>query len=258
MTQFYSSEYVTASVTPSQTFQPEVDSLITQFSSSMKSSFSLSRSIFRDTTHANGLLSGLGANYRLYVADTENDLLTDPNTFMSCSCASSPSCVQQATTAGNSISPASFSVPGFYTGCFVIEAFLRSTLECLHDQQCIAALQMHFWWTSSMEIVALNSSLLKAYSVNSTIGELMDNLMMETWSPSVMYKKYYDARRPAGYSYSYSTRNGAIYIVTKLFGIVGGLSTVLRFIIPRFIKLIMRCVRKRRERVFRNTSIIDT
>jgi hypothetical protein len=258
ITEFYSSQYFSASVTPSHVFRPEIDALITQFRSSMRSSFSLSRSIIRDTTHANALLSGLGANYRLYVVDIEDNLLTDPNTFMGCSCASSPSCVQPSSAAGNSILPISFTVPGFYTGCFVIEALLQSTLECFYEQQCIDTLKMYFWWSSPMNTTALNSYLSKEYSVNSTIGQLVDNLMMETWSPSVMYENYYDACRPAGCSYSYSTRNDLIYIVTTLLGIVGGLGRVLRFIVPRLVKLITRCIRKRRERVARTLVVIET
>lgn len=124
---------VDMSAHPSQVFQPEIVLLITQFRSSMKSSFSLSRSIIRDTTHANALLSALRTNYELLVDRNGNEIHHYAKYYHLCSCASSPSCIEKYVTPANSNSTMLFTVPGFYTGCFVIEALLQSTLECFYD-----------------------------------------------------------------------------------------------------------------------------
>jgi hypothetical protein len=94
-----------------------------------------------------------------------------------------------------------------------------------------------------MTVVALNESAPSLYSVNSTIEELVNDLMIEEWNGSTMYETYYNACQPTHCNYTVEARNDAIYIVTTLFGIAGGLTTALKFIVPRFVKLI----RKKRE-----------
>jgi hypothetical protein len=98
--------------------------------------------------------------------------------------------------------------------------------------------------SNSMVIVtALNESLPSVYLKNSTIKELLDNLMIEQWNFLSIFEKYYNQCKPIKCIYTFETNNDIIYIVTILSGIVGGLNTVLIFIVPRLVKL----VRRRRE-----------
>jgi hypothetical protein len=94
-----------------------------------------------------------------------------------------------------------------------------------------------------MSVTALDSLLPSKYFKNSTIEELLDQLMIEKWDLSQMYDSYYNACQPKQCFYTIETRNGAIYIITTLFGITGGLVSVLRLVIPRLVKLI----RKKKE-----------
>jgi hypothetical protein len=95
-----------------------------------------------------------------------------------------------------------------------------------------------------MPVTALNKSLPSIYLINSTIKELLDNLMIEQWNVSSIFEHYYNECQPIKCIHTFETNNGIIYIVTTLFGIVGGLVTVLKFIVPWSVKL----VRKRRGR----------
>jgi hypothetical protein len=79
--------------------------------------------------------------------------------------------------------------------------------------------------------------------VNTTIQELVDDLMIEKWNGSTMYERYYNQCQPTQCSYAIEARNDVVHIFTTLFGIIGGLTTVLMLIIPRLVKLI----RKKRE-----------
>jgi hypothetical protein len=92
-------------------------------------------------------------------------------------------------------------------------------------------------------MIALNESLSSVYFKNSTIKELLDNLMIEQWNFFSIFENYYNQCQPIKCIYTFETNNDMIYIVTTLFGIVGGLITVLKFIVPRLVKL----VRKREE-----------
>ncbi len=95
------------------------------------------------------------------------------------------------------------------------------------------------------------------YSEHSTINDLVDNLMIEQWNSSVIYKKYYNECRPIQWIYTFETRNDVIYIVTTLFGIAGGLTTVLEFVVLRSVKFIMHCIQKQRARVIPETSFVQ-
>ncbi|CAF3502101.1 unnamed protein product, partial [Adineta steineri] len=56
-------------------------------------------------------------------------------------------------------------------------------------------------------------------SMNSTIQELVDQLMVEEWNSSTIYDGYYNECQPSKCSYSYETKNGLIYIITTVIGL---------------------------------------
>ena len=92
-----------------------------------------------------------------------------------------------------------------------------------------------------------NSSFLNVYSNNSTVQDLVDQLMIDTWNSSTMYNQYYNECQPAQCTYSYETRNDLVFIITTLIGLVGGLTTSLKIVIPRLVKLIRDFLLKRRQ-----------
>jgi hypothetical protein len=91
-----------------------------------------------------------------------------------------------------------------------------------------------------MNVTALDPSLSSVYFMNSTIKELVENLMIEQWNFSSNFESYYNERQPVRCTYIFETNNDVIYIATTLFGIAGGLVTVLKFIVPRLIKLVRK------------------
>jgi hypothetical protein len=83
-------------------------------------------------------------------------------------------------------------------------------------------------------------SLFSQYSPTSTVQEIINNLMIDYWNASPIYERYYNECQPIQCIYTYETRNDLIYIVTTLFGIAGGLTTVLKLILPRLINLLRK------------------
>ena len=59
-----------------------------------------------------------------------------------------------------------------------------------------------------------------------------------------MYDQYYNSCQPIECFYDIQTRNDALYIVTKLMGIIGGIVTVLPLIVPRVVTFIFYCIHK--------------
>jgi hypothetical protein len=79
--------------------------------------------------------------------------------------------------------------------------------------------------------------------MNSTIKTLVDNLMIEEWNTTTIFENYYNECQPIQCTYSFAKRHDLIYIVTTLFGIAGGLTTVLELVLPRLVKFL----RKKKE-----------
>ncbi len=238
--QFYSNQYVSASVVPQKLFEPETKSLIDQFRSSLTTNFLLSLSMIRDTTQANALFSALQNNYLLHLGGFNFQASTSPKNYDNCSCVSSFACISQSSIYDFARDISLFDIPNFYKGCYVIESLLQSTLECFYNQQCIDDLQGQISSSSPVSVTVLDESLPSVYFMNSTIKELLDSLMIEQWNVSPIFENYYNECQPIKCTYILDTNNDMIYIFTTLFGIAGGLTTVLRLILPRLIKLIRK------------------
>jgi beta-lactamase regulating signal transducer with metallopeptidase domain len=86
-----------------------------------------------------------------------------------------------------------------------------------------------------MNITALDKTLLVQFLENSTIEVVVDQLMVQQWNQSKMYDRYYNACQPAECIYTHQTKNNPIYIITTLIGLLGGLITVLKLIVPRLV-----------------------
>jgi hypothetical protein len=200
--------------------------------------------MIRKTTQANALFSALGTNYNILRLTQTPEFILSPKIYKGCNCGASSTCIDQSSIYGQPGWMNLFKVSHFYTGCYVIESLLRSSLECFYNQSCINEIQRHLPSSSSMILRPLNSSLLREYLVNSTIQDLLDKLMIEEWNSSQLYDRYYNECNPKQCTYTRETRNDAIYIVTTLIGIAGGLVTLLKIVVPRVVKI----VRKKKER----------
>jgi hypothetical protein len=239
--EFNSNQYVSASLVSKPIFESETKLAMDHFRSSLTNNFLLFMTMIQDTTHANALFSALQNNY-VVNADVKGLISVDIANYNGCNCLNTSTCIVPSFTDvfRNSLL---FNMTNFYTGCNVIQSLLQSTLECFYDQQCINNLQGPIWSSSAINMIALNESLSSVYFKNSTIKELLDNLMIEQWNFFSIFENYYNQCQPIKCIYTFETNNDMIYIVTTLFGIVGGLITVLKFIVPRLVKL----VRKREE-----------
>ena len=147
-----------------------------------------------------------------------------------------------------------WSPQGFYLGCYILEGLRVSQLECLYDQTCLDELQTYIQPTTSVNVTILNASKSIRFSPTTLIGDVIDNLMLEQWDTIIMYEQYYNSCQPARCMYTVTLRNDAIQIVTIAIGLVGGLVTVLKFVVPRAVRLIFKCIRRRRRIAVAHTS----
>jgi hypothetical protein len=247
--QFYSNQYVSASVVPQTLFESETQSLIDQFRSSSTNNFLLSLATIRDTTQANALFSALQNNYRIDIKLAETEININPILYNGCRCSASSTCIFPSFVDFSRPSSVLFDMPNFYRGCNVIESLLQSTLECFYNQQCIDGLQRQISSSPSVSVTALDKSLPSVYFMDSTIGELLNNLMIEQWNVSPIFENYYNACHPIKCTYTLEMNNNLIYIITTLFGIAGGLITVLQFVVPQLVKLVRKKTQQQQQAI---------
>ncbi|CAF1140639.1 unnamed protein product [Adineta ricciae] len=150
-----------------------------------------------------------------------------------------------------------FIVPGFYIGCYIIESLLQSDLRCFYDQSCLTQLLFYISPSAPLNLIALDKSLLVRSFVNSTIENLMNQLMVEQWTPSPMFENYYSECMPTKCAYTIETKSTIIYIITVVIGLIGGLTTALKLIVPRLVQFIAFCIRKWRTKRHRIMPIIE-
>ena len=249
LTSLYDSQYVSVAVTSAELFQSATRAVFDQFLSSTTNDLLSTLRTIRDINHANALFSGRFTNYALtsLVSSWRTDiefLKPVPWTYSGCICNRSSTCIEQASIYTDDTFIAVYDVPGLYIGCAMTEAVLQSTLGCFYDQTCLGQFLSYLEGNSSIDVTVLDRSSLIRFSVQSTIQELVDNLMVEQWNFSTSFDNYYHACRPVDCTYTDVTKNDAIDIVTTLFGLVGGLSTILAAVIPLCIKAMVYLLRK--------------
>ncbi|CAF1429312.1 unnamed protein product [Adineta ricciae] len=133
-------------------------------------------------------------------------------------------------------------VPGFVVGCFALESLLQARLICLFNQMCVDIVQSFFVSTNT-NFVSLDSTKTRFDPESTTVEMLVNELFVEQWLTRISFSQYYAQCAPISCLYSYSKRNDILYVTTTVLGLYGGLTVVLRLIVPRLVK----CVRDRRR-----------
>ncbi|CAF1391503.1 unnamed protein product [Rotaria sordida] len=243
LTRFYSTQYISAAVVSSDLLYLQMQSIFEQFISLITNELLLSLQMIQNTTQANALFSARWTNYDLRMSFSPRlpgmQLVAPvPQVYSNCRCDVSLSCIEQSAIYDTvDTTTKLFSIPGIYSGCFVMESLLQSTLECFYNQTCIEQLSSYFLSNTSLAVTTLDSSLPSRFFENSTIQELVDKLMVEQWNLSTTFESYYSACQPIKCTYSYMKKHDVIYMITTMFGLVGGLMTILKLVVPRFVKI---------------------
>ena len=244
--QFYSTSHVTDVVSSEELLQSQVGAIAQEFIDSTTNDFLLSLQIIKNTTQANGLVSVLQTNSWFLL--NNQSIYLDVLTLMygdDCRCPFSSECIGTAAIYEESYLTPTWYVPGLYNGCFILEALRRSNLRCFYDQYCLQDLIINLKINQSVTHRALDASSMKQFEMDTQIGTIVDALMVDEWKANVSHAKYYGMCHPSECTYTITTRNSWLGIVTTMVGLIGGLVTALRIAIPRIVHLIRsRCKRR--------------
>ena len=255
---FNISSFVTTEMIPQNQLVKQGQSLIDLFISTTENTFISSLQTIRDITHSNALLSGLqtSASSGAHVLNQTNfQAITVVSRFnSSCSCHSDPTCTESSGLFNMSTLNLTYGIPGFFVGCYIIEATLQSNLALLYNQISVDELRERInfdnFTSTPFKTIALNATYDSQYNNTTPIKIMMQKLMTESWYNNVNYSAYYEQCHPIECKYTYIVKYDIVYIVTTIAGLFGGLTTILQLIIPRLVKLLRyiwftRCRRTR-------------
>ena len=248
LTRFYSDQYVSSAVVSSLLFQTQAQALFDQFVSSTTNDLLSTLQTMHDINHFNALVSARFTNYDigLMYYDFQPDVkivLPIANNYSNCSCDLSPDCIEAMGFYDNVSAIKLYTIPNLYVGCYSTKGLLQSTLECLFNQRCLNDLQFYVREISVLNITVLDPSSLTRFTAQSTVQETVNYMMVDLWNLSSSFEDHYHTCRPIQCTYTDVTKNDAIYIVTTLFSLLGGLVTVLKILIPTSVRVIAHLLR---------------
>ena len=236
---FYSNQYVSAYLTPSDLFRQQNEAHIQQFITSTTKRFLFSLQLILNTTHGNNLLHGTLSNYDLLPSRGPGFVIPYPTSYSGCSCAISALCCRQMVIVPGLWNISTFLVPGLYSGCHILESLFASDFRCFHDEHCFNDLRFYVDSTLKLNATILNASLSTKFTANSTVREMIDKLMVEQWKWNITFAKYFDECEPSQCTYTIGGKKDAQHVVTTMIALIGGLVKALKLVVPRVVSLCM-------------------
>ncbi|CAF1540470.1 unnamed protein product [Adineta steineri] len=266
--QFKETQLLTAQLLTQDLFDSQVSSIVNEFTTETENNFLRLLRLNRNITFVNQILTGLYKNFKFSILSSSSISIANPiliiNSFKflnsTCSCASDPQCkmVSAVYQYKNGVPVPIYIVTGFYISCFTIESLLISTLECFYDNTDCLSNIVNLYDNPALNITRLNSSPnASRFSINSTIGELFSELFIESWNPYSNYSSYFAQCQPVSCTYKSSRRNSLIETITRIVGLIGGLTISLRILVVLFMSAFRRFKRRRhqQEGMETNTSL---
>lgn len=260
---FNETSIVSSLVLPPQgEFAARVQLAIDQFILSTPKSFQRTLELIRYHTQGNQLLTTTSTNGGPLILRRQNDNGTvvylvysaANNLFRtskgsSCSCALTDQCQSKLGFYLYNITISSyplgylFALPSMFIGCLATEAVLQSSLECYFNQTCVNAIQDQIRSPHSLTNVSALNFNGTEFSSTTPIETLIDMLMIDKWTSSTSFSKYYAQCAPVLCVYTYSSRYDWLYVITTLVSLFGGLSTALRL----FAQVAVKWIRNRKH-----------
>ena len=132
-------------------------------------------------------------------------------------------------------------VNNWLTGCWALTSVLQSSFNdsFISNQAALNEIATHFNWSSQSNIpISLNltESNLKTGSTR-TFNDLLQAGFLLNTVVRRNYSSYFEQCRPASCFYSRKQYSSFLHIFTSLLSLYGGLSVVLRFIIPNLVTI---------------------
>ncbi|CAF4137230.1 unnamed protein product, partial [Adineta steineri] len=228
-------------------FQEEINSTVTQFKQSLTRAFTAELELILRVISSNRLVSGLQTNFIIsyaYSGPPEVNVakyIGRHNEF--CSCVLDYRCTSNAIfsnvfNASTQYHPGNqTNLTGLASGCLSVTSILASTLECFYNQTCLNTIVSGFPTKEKFSALTINN--ISRFGAYATVQSIVDKLMVEDWLMYISYEKYRDNCAPLSCTYPKEIRNSLLDVLAQLIGLLSGLISALRLLIPIIVRFIM-------------------
>ena len=261
ITSFSSDIFLSSQVLSEAFVRSQTKSAVEQFQFTAPNAFVSRLKIILETTVANKLVSALQTNtilfydidvlYGRYLVGTTPVIYQD-DAGSSCDCTIDLHCRLQAgfdDTFGG-ITQFEYgnmeTLPGISAGCLPVSSILASTLECFYNQTCVDEVISYF--PTNERFTALSTSEPSQFSSNASVQSMIVRLLVENWTTTISYDKYYTQCAPAACTYAQIQQHSFLFVFTKLISLLSGLTLVLSLAIPPCAQFIDEWRQQRLER----------
>ena len=244
--QFLSTLFITKQLLSENDFNQNINSSIEQIKINAPTTLYFLFFLIRNINHGNSIISTYGTNFK-YIApvDYETYFLTQSVIYDNeCSCGVYSNCTSQAYYIDKINQSDRIAIEGFKVGCLPSESLLSSTLQCLYNVSCIDLIQKYMNSTDSLEPLRITTQS----QMNKTINELINQLFIVQWLPTINYSSYFQDCSPSLCSYDYIQKFNIIYIISYLLGLQGGLMIALKWICPKLMQSVIQLNKYRKKR----------
>jgi len=232
---FLNTSVVSAQMPDYNLFDKQTNVTLVDFESALPNNFLHTLQMFRGLAHSNGLLSGYITNWNLIYRNlTIAFLYMKPQWHGGCNCATSSACVE----------PTMHFIRGLVVGCLPLDSFLRSTLECFYDQLCVNEMATYF--DASNHPRAMNNTG-SHFDASVSANTIMEKMFIESWSSNASYEEFFRQCQPTLCSYLLIERHSILFAVTTVIGLYGGLTILLKLVVPFVMSQLHKLVRRFRQ-----------
>ena len=250
--EFQSQNYISTVLMTRNSLKTQTNATINQLKSTTTNRFTSFLRMIMDTSHVNTLETILFPYYELYLMDGSLTIEWSLNLFDGeCRCIYNAGCSMRAAIYDNHNLSVLWYMPGFYQGCFIVAGLRNSHLECLYNATCLEELDLYLESAVPLNVTPLDASLLIHFSVDTTMGSIIEELMVDEWQGSDNFARYYNACRPNECTYTIIGRDSAVGIATTVIGLIGGLITILKLTIPRLVRFVRWMIKPRATSLIR-------
>ncbi|CAF3744343.1 unnamed protein product [Adineta steineri] len=196
-----------------------------------------------------------------------NSIVNNDDTSIECICATNPQCQSQVllpdwqtiVIGGHNLS-GPYTMPGMIAGCFTIDSFLLSTLECFYSNFCLSILYYYMnetkygsyqdYGISLIDVLPLvYESLMSLFPPNTSLKIIVQQMMVEQWNSLLSFDNYYETCSPTYCTYTQTVRTKTfVGVVITFVSTIGGLTVALRLITVQLIKFIFRIFQPKVQR----------
>ncbi|CAF1271698.1 unnamed protein product [Adineta ricciae] len=132
---------------------------------------------------------------------------------------------------------ASATVDGFFGACNPFDALLAGTFSCLYNTTCLHSLTDYFPLLSQRNLSRI-SALPSSKSSIPSLDDYLDNLLIEEWSTTIDYWRYFAKCNPKICTYTETDHTNIAYMFTLLLSLYGGLVIILHLIASWLINIV--------------------